>query len=185
MTYQHVVVVTSIVVGLSVTHLLRGVAQLYRNRGRVRTYWLHSAWTALIVVFSFLLWWTFWNYRGVDDWNFFRFVTYLSPAVVFYFLVAVTIPDVSEAVSDMRKYYFSNRTGFFGALALYGAVAAITAIVVRGLPLLDPSNLFRLAMVVLVLIAMRSGSERVHAAILVVSAGLLVVFISLFHFRLE
>jgi hypothetical protein len=57
--------------------------------------------------------------------------------------------------------------------------------VVRGLPLLDPSNLFRLAMVVLLLTAMRSTSERVHAVILVVSASLLVVFISLFHFRLE
>ena len=185
MTYQHVVVVMSIVVGLSVTQLLKGVAQLYRNRSRVRTYWLHSAWSALMVVFIFLLWWMFWNYRGVADWNFFRFVTYLSPAVVFYFLVAITIPEPSEAVDDMRKYYFSNRTGFFGTFALYGAVAAITAIVVRGLPLLDPSNLFRLAMVVLLLIAMRSTSERVHAVVLGLSASLLVVFISLFHFRLE
>jgi hypothetical protein len=185
MTYQHVVVVMSIVVGLSVTQLLKGVAQLYRNRSRVRTYWLHSAWTALTVVFSFLLWWTFWNYRGIADWNFLRFVMYLSPAVVFYFLIAIAIPDPAEAVDDMRKYYFSNRRGFFGTFALYGAVAAITAIIVRGLPLLDPSNLFRLAMVVLLLIAMQSASERVHAVVLGLSASLLVVFISLFHFRLE
>jgi hypothetical protein len=185
MTYQHVVVVMSIVVGLSVTQVLKGVAQLYRNRSRVRTYWLHSAWTALIVVFIFLLWWTFWNYRGIADWNFLRFVMYLSPAVVFYFLIAIAIPDPAEAVDDMRKYYFSNRRGFFGTFALYGAVAAITAIIVRGLPLLDPSNLFRLAMVVLLLIPMQSASERVHAVVLGLSASLLVVFISLFHFRLE
>jgi hypothetical protein len=185
MTYQHIAVVMSIVVGLSVTQLLRGVAQLYRTRGRVRSYWLYSAWIVLLAAFSFLLWWTFWNYRGIADWNFLRFVTYLSPAVVFYFLIAIAIPDPSDAVDDMRKYYFANRTGFFGTFALYGAVAAITAIVVRGLPLLDPSNLFRLAMVVLLLIAMRSVSERVHAVVLGVSASLLLVFISLFHFRLE
>ena len=185
MTYQHVVVVMSILVGLSVTQLLKGVAQLYRTRSRVRTYWLYWAWIALLAAFSFLLWWTFWNYRGIADWNFLRFVTYLSPAVVFYFLVAIAIPDPSEAVDDLRKYYFSNRTGFFGAFALYGAVAGITALVVRGLPLLDPSNLFRLAMVVLLIIAMRSASERVHAAVFGLSASLLVAFISLFHFRLE
>jgi hypothetical protein len=40
-------------------------------------------------------------------------------------------------------------------------------------------------MVVLLLIAMRSVSERVHAVVLGVSASLLLVFISLFHFRLE
>jgi hypothetical protein len=83
MTYQHVVVMMSIVVGLSVTQLLRGVAQLYWMRGRVRSYWLYSAWIALLAAFTFLLWWTFWNYRGIEDWNFLRFVTYLSPAVVF------------------------------------------------------------------------------------------------------
>jgi hypothetical protein len=59
MTYQHVVVVMSIVVGLSVTQLLKGVAQLYRNRSRVRTYWLHSAWTALTVVLILFLLWKF------------------------------------------------------------------------------------------------------------------------------
>lgn len=185
MTYQHVVVVMSIVVGLSVTQLLRGVAQLYRNRRRVRTHWLHSAWIAVIVIFSFLLWWTFWSYRGIAEWNFLSFVVYLSPAVVFYFLVAIAIPDPSDSVDDMKKYYFSNRTGFFGAFALYGAVAALTAVVVRGLPVLDPSNLFRLAMVGLLLIAMRSASERVHAVVLGLSASLLIVFIGLFQFRLE
>lgn len=151
MTYQHVVVVMSIVVGLSVTQLLRGAAQLYRNRRRVRTHWLHSAWVALTVVFSFLLWWTFWSYRDIADWNFLAFVIYLSPAVVFYFLAAIAIPDPSDPVEDMRQYYFSNRAGFFGAFALYGAVAMLTAVVVRGLPLLDSSNLFRIAMVALLL----------------------------------
>jgi hypothetical protein len=185
MTYQHVVVVMSIVVGLSVTQLLRGVAQLYRNRVRVRTHWLHSAWVALTIIFSFLLWWTFWSYRTITDWNFVRFVIYLCPAVVFYFLVAVAIPDPADPVDDMREFYFANRTGFFGAFALYGAVAALTAVVVRGLPLMDLSNLFRLAMVVLLLIAMRSASERVHGVLLGLSAVLLAAYISLFHFRLE
>lgn len=41
--YQHVVVVMSILLGLAVTQLLRGIAQLHRTRKRVRTYWLHSA----------------------------------------------------------------------------------------------------------------------------------------------
>jgi hypothetical protein len=84
-----------------------------------------------------------------------------------------------------ERVYFSNQAGFFSAFAAYGVVAGVTAIVVRGLPLPDPSNPFRLAMVVLLLIAMRSTSERVHSVVLGLSASLLVVFISVFHFRLE
>ncbi|MGH7521967.1 MAG: hypothetical protein ACREMI_11875 [Gemmatimonadales bacterium] len=182
--YQHVVVVMSIVLGLAVTQLLRGIAQLYRTRKRVRTYWLHWAWIVLLVVFSLLLWWTFWNYRSIQDWDFFRFVAYLSPTIVFYFLTAVAIPDPSDAVSDLKEYYFANRVGFFGTFALYGVVAGFTAIFVRGLPLVDRSNILRLVMVLLMLLALRSTSERVHTAVLILSAILMFGFILFFQPRL-
>lgn len=84
----------------------------------------------------------------------------------------------------MKAYYFANRAGFFGTFALFGALAGLTASVVRGLPVLDPSNLFRMALVVLSLIVMRSASERAHAAVWMLTAGLLLVFIVLFQFHL-
>lgn len=183
-TYEHVVVVMSMIFGLGVTQLLKGIAQLYRSRSRVQTYWLHWAWVGLLVVFSFLLWWTFWNYRRIEDWDFFRFVVYLSPTIVFYFITAVAIPDPTDPVTSLKEYYFANRAGFFGTFALYGLLAGITAVVVRGLPVLDKSNLFRLAMVVLMLIAMRSKGERIHAVVWTVSAVLLVAFIVFLQFRL-
>jgi hypothetical protein len=175
--YQHVVVVMSIVLGLSLTQLLKGIAQLYRARSRVRPYWLHSAWVGLLVVFGLLLWWTYWNYRDVGEWTFFRFVLYLSPMIVFYFLTAIVIPDPSDPVTNLRDYYFASRVGFFGVFALYGVVASLTAVLVRGLPLLDISNFFRLAMVLLLLLAMRSASERIHGVVLVLGGILMLVFI--------
>jgi hypothetical protein len=182
--YQHVVVVMSILLGLAVTQLLRGIAQLYRARKRVRTYWLHSAWVALLLLLSLVLWWTYWNYRGIEEWNFLRFVLYLSPTVTFSFLTLVAFPDSSDATDDLKTYYFANRTGFFGTLALYGILAGITAVVVRGLPLLDASNLFRLVMVLLLLIPLRSTSERLHVMVLSLCVGLMLVFIAFFQFRL-
>ena len=182
--YEHVLVVMSIVLGLAVTQLLKGAAQLYRARARVRTYWLHWAWTALLVVFSLLLWWTYWNYRSITDWDFLRFVLYLSPVVTFYFLSSIAFPDPADGVADLEAYYFSNRTGFFGTFTAYAVLAALTAMIVRGLPLLDPSNFFRVGMVLLLLVAMRSSNARVHAALFVAAAGLLLAFILLFQFRL-
>lgn len=179
--YQHIVVVMSIVLGLSLTQLLKGIAQLYRARRRVQPYWIHSAWIGLLIVFSLFVWWTYWNYRGIAEWNFFRFVIYLSPMIVFYFLTAIVIPDPSDTVSNLKEYYFSSRVGFFGTFALYGVLAGLTAVIVRGLAWLDASNVFRLAMVLLLLIALRSGSERVHAVVLILSAILMLAFIFLFH----
>lgn len=182
--YQHVVVVMSIVLGLSITQLLKGIAQLYRSRARVRPYWIHSSWVGLLLVFSLLLWWTFWNYRAISEWNFFRFVLYLSPIITLYYLTAIIIPDPSDPVTSMKEYYFANRVALFATFALCGVLAAATAAFVRGLPWSDPSHLFRLALVLLMLIVMRSASERVHAIILFLSAGMMLMFIFLYHFRL-
>jgi hypothetical protein len=182
--YQHVVVVMSIVLGLSLTQLLKGLAQLYRTRNRVRPYWLHTAWVVLLIFFSLLLWWLFWNYRSIEEWSFFRFIVYLSPMIVFYFLTSIVIPDPSDPVTNYKEYYFSSRFGFFGTFALQVVLAHTAGVVVRGLSLLDPSNLFRLATVVLLLIAMRSTSERVHGVIVALCAIVMVAFITLFHGRL-
>ena len=182
--YEHVLVVMSIVIGLAVTQLLKGVAQLYRTRAKVRTYWLHWAWTILLVVFSLVVWWTYWSYRSITDWTFLRFLLYLSPAVAFYLLTAIAFPAPDEGVVDLKAYYFANRGGFFGAFALYAVLAGITAMFVRGMPVTDVSNLFRLGMVALTLVAMRSSNARVHAVIFSMAAILLLGFVAFFQFRL-
>jgi hypothetical protein len=182
--YAHVLVVMSMVLGLAVTQLMKGAAQLYRTRARVQTYWLHWAWAILILFFSLLLWWTYWHYRTITVWTFPRFVLYLSPVVVFYFLASLVFPDPAEGVTDLKAYYFSNRGGLFGTFAVYTVVAGITATMVRGLPLTDPSHLFRVGTVILMIVAMRSANPRVHSVLFVLAVLLMLAFIALFQFRL-
>jgi hypothetical protein len=183
-TYAHVSVVLSMVLGLSVTQSLKGVAQLYRTRARVRSYWLYWAWMILQLFFILLLWWTYWSYRTITDWNFVRFVVYLSPVVTFFYLTAIAFPNPTEEAVNLREFYYSNRRGYFSTFAIYIALAGVTAVVVRGLPVLDASNLFRLTTIVLLVLAMRSASERLHTFVFAVSAILMIVFIALYQFRL-
>ncbi len=182
--YQHVVVVMSIVLGLSVTQLLKGLAQLYHTRRRVQPYWLHAAWVVLLISYSLVLWWLFWSYRSIEEWSFFHFVLYLTPMIVFYFLTAIVIPDPSNPVANYKEYYFSSRVGFFGIFALQVVLVHAAGVVIRRLPLLDPADPLRLAMVALLLIGMRSAKERVHVVVFALFAIAIVAFITLFHVRL-
>jgi uncharacterized membrane protein YozB (DUF420 family) len=52
------------------------------------------------------------------------------------------------------------------------------------MPVTDSSNLFRLGMVVLMVIGMRSANARVHAALFVTASLLMLAFITLYQFRL-
>src|SRR6185503_4751664 len=142
------------------------------------------AWVVLLIFFSLVLWWLFWSYRSIEEWHFFHFLLYFSPMVVFYFLTSIVIPDPSDPVTNYKEYYFSSRFGFFGNFALQVVLAHAAGVIVRGLPLLDHSDPFRLATVVLLLIAMRSTSERVHTVVFVLCALVIVAFTALLHLRL-
>lgn len=139
--YEYIAVATSIVVGLAITQLLSGVAQLYHARKDVRTYWLHTAWNAVLLLFAFRIWWVFWLYRDVPEWGFFQFLLYLSPSIVFYFLAAIAVPDMQrDTVNDLRGYYYSNRTGFFGGMAVHGLLSLLAPSAILGAPVFSATN---------------------------------------------
>src|SRR5687767_5198488 len=133
---------------------------------------------------TLLLRWTYWSYRLIGDWNFVRFMLYLSPTVTFYFLSSIAFPDPTDAVVDLKDYYFANRVGFFGTFAVYAVLAGLTAMIVRGMPVRDPSNLFRVGMVLLLVAAMRSSNARFHAVLFAIAVSLMLAFIFAFQFRL-
>jgi len=56
--------------------------------------------------------------------------------------------------------------------------------VVRGMPVRDPSNLFRVGMLAVMVTGMRAASPRIHAVLFVLGAALFVVFVAFFQFRL-
>jgi hypothetical protein len=47
--YLHIRVVVSILVGFSLTHLLRGVARIVQHPGREKVYWVHLVWVDTVI----------------------------------------------------------------------------------------------------------------------------------------
>ena len=45
--FEYVAVLTSIIIGLGITHLLRGVAGLIQHPDQHRIYWVHLIWVPL------------------------------------------------------------------------------------------------------------------------------------------
>lgn len=46
--YSHVRVLFSIILGLGVSHLLRGVARIMQHPKQYRVYWVHLAWALFL-----------------------------------------------------------------------------------------------------------------------------------------
>jgi hypothetical protein len=183
--FGYVSVIISVVIGLGLSHLLTGIAELFKERRRVRFYWVHLLWVALTFVGHIFLWWTMWNLRLVRDWNFFSFLLLLLAPVLLYVAAAFLIPKVEAGASvDLRNYFYENHSAFFSVNAAFIALLSMENWLLSGhRPPARVTVVFALWFVLLCVSAVVKN-ERYHAAIALLFGLLFLLFVVLFGLRL-
>lgn len=114
--YEYVAVLTSIVIGLSITQLLYGLAQIVQHPGREPVYWAHLVWVAYMV-FT-VVWWWWWQIAlsSVEVWSLGLYLYVIVFPVILYFLCALLFPEDMDDYDGYRDYFLSRRKWFFGLL---------------------------------------------------------------------
>ena len=66
--FEYVAVLVSIIVGLALTQILRGVGRMVTTRDGPRAYWVHLIWTLYFFLLIVMFWW--WEFRlGTVEWS--------------------------------------------------------------------------------------------------------------------
>jgi hypothetical protein len=170
--YQHAKVITGILVGFALTHLLKGVARLVRHHGRAQVYWVHLVWLAFafFYVISFW-WWEFWLEK-VPSWTFALYVFVTFYGVLLYLFCALLIPDDLTGYKGFRDYFYSERQWIFGVLAAITVIDFIDSMIKGGehLNFLGSEyDVIQAASLVGCIIAMKTTNARFHATFAVAS----------------
>ena len=115
--YEYVAVLTSIIIGLSITQLLYGLARIVQHPDRERVYWIHLVWVAYM--FFTVIWWWWWQIAlsSVAVWSLDLYLYVTCFAVILYFICALLFPDDMGDYEGYRDYFISRRRWFFGLLA--------------------------------------------------------------------
>ena len=121
--FQHVMVLTSIIIGLGITNALLGLSgaiERYTESPRpFQLSWASAFWLAQVFLWMILFWW--WEFRLVDVlkhwtlWNYFLIICY---AVVLFLLVALLVPNDWDKVDDLNAYFLSKRRWFYSVYLL-------------------------------------------------------------------
>ena len=82
--FEYVSVLTSVIVGLGVAHLLQGVARLVQHPGRTRIYWVHLLWVFFMFFTAIFWWWYEFGLASVDTWTLQLYLFVLSYAVLLW-----------------------------------------------------------------------------------------------------
>jgi hypothetical protein len=115
--YQHVRVVVSILVGFSLTHLLKGVARIVQHPGRERVYWVHLVWAWFMFFYLVTFWWWEFRLEQIPTWTLPLYVFVIVYGVLLYLLCALLFPDDVRDYNGYRDFFYSRRGWFFGVLA--------------------------------------------------------------------
>ncbi len=126
--FSYLSVVTSIILGLGLAHLLTGYAQLIHAGGLSRDAWIYSGWILVLLPVYVIYWWSFWDYRMHAHWTFVSFFLLLAGPVGLYFLTALLLPGEPEpSPSAAGERYLAVRSWIFAlwvALQVWGILLA-------------------------------------------------------------
>jgi hypothetical protein len=114
--YLHIRVVLAIVLGLSITKLLNGIALLIERRNSWSP--LHVSWVlwALISVVTF--WW--WEFRlsSLPVWTFPSYLFVITYCSLYFVLSALVFPADVEKYGGFEEYLIERRHWFFGLIVV-------------------------------------------------------------------
>ncbi len=90
--FEYVIVLISIVIGLALTHLMYGIAELIQNPRRTRLWWVHLVWIAYMFLSIVSWWWWEFRFQHIRTWSFAIYLFVIFYAFYLYLICAVLFP---------------------------------------------------------------------------------------------
>lgn len=124
-TFEFVLPLVSVLVGLALADLAVSVHRLLRARRRVRWDWLPLAAALLAALAVFNLWWGFFSFRAELPYHTLGgFLPFAAQLFILFLLNAAALPDeVPDEGLDLRAFYETNGPLFW---LLYAALVVVT-----------------------------------------------------------
>lgn len=174
--FEFLLALYAIVAGLGVSLLVRSVGQMIEARDRVRLYWVHSCWIALVFVGHVVSWFALWRYAQHQPWTILQALLLLCVPILLYLISHLAVPELEDdRVHDMREYYFRHSRWTQGLLLGVLVAGALAHYVIEGSLDLTGARGVRAAMAVVLVPGIISRHPVVHA----VQAALLLLVMAI------
>jgi hypothetical protein len=157
-------VLVSVVIGLGITELLTGWANLLRARARIRFYWVHILFQGGVFFALLQQWWELWDLQGLGEITFLAVLTMLAPSVFLFLIAHLLFPTQVEGV-DLEEYYFDQSRLLWSFVIAGTVVGTFVPPLIFGYRLFHPANVSGIPMLVFCGILAASRSRRVHGVL--------------------
>lgn len=130
--FEYVSVFISVILGLGITQVLTGIADLIHQSNRVKVYWPHLLWILLVVVMHVQEWWATYELKEITTWRLPTFLFVMLYPVVLFILARLLFPfGWHEGAIDLRQFYFENYRKIFLFVAILALLAILDSLYIR------------------------------------------------------
>jgi len=125
--FEYVTVLISIILGLGITQIVTGVADVVHQWERIKLYWPHLVWMFIIFFLHIQEWWNIYELRLNDTWRLPTFLFISLYPINLFILARLLFPlhHHEDVVLDYKKFYYDNFNKFFLVLILSAILSAI------------------------------------------------------------
>lgn len=136
--FEYVIVLVSIVLGLGITQLVTGAADIIHHWERVKLYWPHLLFILLIFFLHLQEWWVLFDLRQHQRWRLATFFFTILYPINLFILARILFPaGQNQDTVDLRSFYFSNYRKFFLMTASLAAISFVDNVFMNDYPLND------------------------------------------------
>jgi hypothetical protein len=112
--FEYLGMLIAVILGLALTHLVRGLAKLIHMRRTVRIWWPHIIWTINMMIYVLGLWFGMFWWNELKEWSFMQFFFIAIYCTVIFLLSSLLYPPEFPETMDCCDYFFHNKNWFFG-----------------------------------------------------------------------
>ncbi|NYT85622.1 hypothetical protein [Pollutimonas harenae] len=121
----HIRIMLGVIMGLSLTRLLSGLARFVQHPGREPIYLVHLGWIIFLLSAVIHFWWFQFYLHNVSRWSFGLYLFLLCYSALYYFTCTLLCPDNTQEYVSFADYFHSRQKWFYGLLALLFAVDVV------------------------------------------------------------
>jgi len=134
--FEYVIVLFSIIIGLGITLVLTGIAQLIREEQRVKLFWPYLIWIGLVFVMHIHEWWITYQLKSTVSWKLPTFLCIILYPILLFILANLLFPAFWEKHNrDMKQFYFIIYQKFFGCAILLVVLSVLQNVFLSNFPL--------------------------------------------------
>ena len=130
--FNHISVAVSIILAISVSHLLTGLRDVITPQRRD---WLVTCWYAYLGYLHLLIWWSLFAAHNIANWNLGTFAITMAVPGSLYLALYTLLSEAPAAIRSWNEHFQKIRPWFFFFYGLFIATSAAREILLLRRPL--------------------------------------------------